>query len=246
MADYADRINKLMAKAERTEYKEEAEAFLAKAQELMTEYSIDEAMLRDCQPRVTEEIEELKLVYTGGMRKVLYRLGIRLAEYNGCRAFYTDRRHAQPRNVAVTVIGFPKDLERVELLDTSLRVQCAVALKKFSDEHVDPTWHRGYKRNEKREFVLGYTDGVGVKLKVAEAKAVEDAAEAKGTGVELAIRSRKDQIDDWTDKSYPNLRTVRSRMQRGSTTSRMNGVQKGKRANTSTDPTLRQRGALTA
>jgi hypothetical protein len=246
MADYADRINKLMAKAELTEFPEEAEAFIAKAQELMTEYSIDEAMLRAAAPVVTEEIEELKLVYTGGMRKATYRLGLRLAEYNGCRAFYTDHRTSKPRDITVTVIGFPKDLERIELLDTSLRVQCAVALKKFSDEHVDPTWHRGYKRNEKREFTIGFTDGVGVKLRVAEEKAVEEAAEAKGTGVELAIRSRKDQVDDWTDKAHPNLREVRSRMQRGSTTARMNGVKKGKRANTNTDPALRRQGALTA
>jgi hypothetical protein len=247
MADYADRVNKLMAKAESTEFPEEAEAFLAKAQELMTEYSIDEAMLRAARPgEAVEEIAELKLVYTGGMRKVLYRLGIRLAEYNGCRSFFTDKRHAKPRNITVTVIGFPKDLERIELLDMSLKLQCAVALKKFVKENVDPQWHRGYKRNEKREFVLGFTDGVGVKLRVAEENAIKEAAEAKGTGVELAIRSRKDQVDDWTDTNHPGLRAVRSRIQRGSATAKRQGVDQGMAANTNTDPGLRQQGALPA
>lgn len=246
MADYADKINKLMAKAERTEFPEEAELFLAKAQELMTEYSIDEAMLRVSKPTVTEEIAELKLVYTGGMRKALYMLGHRLAEYNGCRAFFTDKRGAKPRNITVTVIGFPKDLERIELLDTSLKLQCAVALKRFVKENVDPSWHRGYKRNEKREFVIGFVEGVAVKLKLAEEKAVKEAAEEKGTGVELAIRSRKDQVDDWTDTAYPNLRSIRSRMQRGSVTAKAKGIEKGMKANTNTDPGLRQQGALPA
>lgn len=247
MADYAERINKLLAQAESTEFPEEADAALAMAQRLMTKYSIDEAMLREAKPgEAVEEITELKLVYTGGMRKALYMLGHRLAEYNGCRAFFTDKRHAKPRNITVTVIGFPKDLERIELLDTSLKLQCAVALKRFTAENIDPSWHRGYKRNEKREFVIGFVEGVAVKLELAEEEAVREAAEERGTGVELALRSRKDQVDDWTDTAYPNLRSIRSRMQRGSVTAKAKGIDEGKRANTSVDPALRQQGALTA
>lgn len=248
MADYAERINKLMAKAESTEFPEEAEALLAKAQELMTSYSVDEAMLRAAAASedAVEEISEIKLTYTGGMRKGLYILGHRLAEYNGCSAFFEDERSARPRNITVTVIGFPKDLERIQLLDTSLKLQCAVGLKKFVEDHIDPTWHRSYKRNEKREFVIGFVEGVAVKLGLAEEKAVKEAAEQRGTGVELALRSRKDQVSDWTDAKYPNLRTVRPRIQRGSMTAKSTGIAKGMRANTNTDPALRQREVLPA
>lgn len=231
MSDYADKINKLMAKAESTEFPEEAEALLEKAQELMTTYGIEEAMLREAGKEVIEEITELVLSYTGGMRKTLFALGHRLADHNGCRSFFRDNRHdSGPRRVDVIVIGFPKDLERIEMLDTSLKLQCAVALKKFVKEHVDPTWHRGVKRNEKREFVLGYIAGVSAKLRQAQVRATEVATEKNGPGVALAIRSRKDQVDDWTDKKYTGLRPVRSRIQRGSHSAKEVGVQAGERA----------------
>jgi len=115
------RIRALLAKAESTDFPEEAEALTAKAQQLMAQHSIDEALLAAgagggqepgaCRIGVDNPYEAPKAVLLDAV-----------AEANRARAVWS-------KDLGFcTVVGFPADLEAVELLYTSLLVQATGAM----------------------------------------------------------------------------------------------------------------------
>ena len=116
------RIRALLAKAEATEFSEEAEALTGRAQELMAKYRIDHALLAAESGRKEE----------GGRAPDRRRQSLRGAQ--GDAAADGGRGEPLPNRVAagdaalVTVIGFPADLDAVELLFTSLLVQANAAM----------------------------------------------------------------------------------------------------------------------
>ena len=97
------RVQALLAKAERTDFPEEAEALLAKAQDLMARHAISEAMVQAARARdggSGESVTSLRVVvdapYAGAKRTLLGAV----AAANGCRTIYlgggADGRHAPP------------------------------------------------------------------------------------------------------------------------------------------------------
>jgi Protein of unknown function (DUF2786) len=115
------RIRALLAKAESTDFPEEAEALTAKAQQLMAQHSIDEALLAAgaggahepgaCRIGVDNPYEAPKAVLLDAV-----------AEANRSRSVWS-------KDLGFcTVVGFPADLEAVELLYTSLLVQATTAM----------------------------------------------------------------------------------------------------------------------
>ena len=131
------RIRGLLAKAEATDYPEEAEALSAKAQELMARHSIDEALLdgADGSPGGP----------AGGPSAV--RIGIE-GPYEQAKALLLDAVAAANRCQAVwaadvgfsTLVGFAPDLEAAEMLYTSLLLQATAAMSRAGDDH-----HRALK-----------------------------------------------------------------------------------------------------
>ncbi|MFF7335210.1 DUF2786 domain-containing protein [Streptomyces sp. NPDC008150] len=115
------RIRALLAKAEGTEYPEEAEALSAKAQELMARHTIDEALLAAGTPT--------------GDGPVAWRIGVE-PPYEQAKAILLDAVATANHCQAVwnepfmfsTVVGFETDLESVEVLYTSLLVQATSAM----------------------------------------------------------------------------------------------------------------------
>ena len=119
------RVRGLLAKAESTEFPEEAEALSAKAQELMAKYSIDHALLEADRHGST----------AGAERPVGIRVGVdapdeqakalllqEVGTANRCRTVWSGHLGS------VTVLGFAADVESVELLYTSLLVQATSAM----------------------------------------------------------------------------------------------------------------------
>ena len=113
------RIRALLAKAESTEFAEEAEALSGRAQELMAKYSIDHALL------AAEAVRRRHGRAADRRRQPL----------PAPEATLRDRRAGQPLRVVwsrelglVTMIGFPADLDAVELLFTSLLVPANTAM----------------------------------------------------------------------------------------------------------------------
>src|SRR4029077_16640045 len=115
------KIRALLAKAESTEFAEEAEALSARAQELMAKYSIDHALLA-AQSGDREEPSGRRIPVDSPYEEPKGTLLNVIALVNRCRAVWS-------KDVGLmTVVGFPADLDAVELLFTSLLLQANTAM----------------------------------------------------------------------------------------------------------------------
>lgn len=242
---YADRIRKLLEKAESTNSPHEADALTEKAQELMTRYQIDAALIHGS-AETPDEIAQKNIDHTGIFGPYKRSITGVIARHNNGFSVIQNLEYARPKAFRITVTGYTSDLERIELLDASAQIQCVRALKAWEREQSAtngwdklPGWQK-YK--DRRSFTEAYATGLDVRL----AKAVTDATKAAATerasqtgssvqeettGVALALRDRKESVKDWYDKFYGHgLKTVRSRHAAGSYGSRQAGYAAGQRA----------------
>lgn len=115
------RVRALLAKVEATDYPDEAEAFTAKASELIAKYGIDEAMLAAAGGRA-DEIKQSKILIAAPYSSEKATLLGGIARSLRCKTV----RWGCGRNVEYcTIVGYGVDLERVELLHTSLLLQAS-------------------------------------------------------------------------------------------------------------------------
>jgi hypothetical protein len=179
------RIRALLAKAESTAFPEEAEALSAKAQHLMARHSIDDALLPE-HP-------------TDG--PTARRIGVD-RPYEGAKALLLDAVAAANRCQSVwsgdfgfsTVIGYPTDLDGVELLYTSLLLQA------------DSAMHRGSSKskNFRHSFLLAYAGRIRDRLTAA---ATDEAAATPEVLPVLATRDLA--VASTTDRMFPATTTHR-------------------------------------
>ncbi|MGC4893707.1 DUF2786 domain-containing protein [Micromonospora sp. DT31] len=194
-----DRVRALLAKAESTGYPAEAEAFTAKAQELMARHSIDAALL------------DAGAVRAGGPGGV--RIGVD-APYAAAKALLIQEVAAANRCESVwsddlgfaTVLGFPADLAAVELLHTSLLVQATAAMLRGRGERRSGSGRRtkGYDESFLNAFALR----IGDRLRTASAAAAEERDDDRLLPV---LAARSDAVRGHLEQLFPG--TTRHRLQ---------------------------------
>lgn len=242
---YADKIAKLLAKAESTT-PQEAELLVAKAQELMQRYAIDQFMVDAARGVEREEIITAVFRYEGTYRQAHAQLAWSVLSANGCRGVYWDDTTGRVYNLEVA--GFQSDVERTRIIETSLQIQANRALKAWwGSEAVHATFDRNRKFNARREFLFGFAHGVSAKLQIANEAARKGAQAAQKSGpsdsVALVLRSRKDQVDDWFDKKHGRLRSVSRTYKSGGHGAGDAGRAAGRNADVG-QPGLKGRGAI--
>lgn len=165
-----EKIAKLLAKAERAGSPEEAEAFFAKAQELMTKWAIDEATVRAAQGgyvRGDVTCEAIKLTTTYARADATLMAVI--ADENDCKVLMGE--YCPGYGVYAYLYGFQEDIERVKMIWTSLLIQCA-RQQKESDRIAKMT---GIDvRTARKSFRYGFSVGVRDKLRAAKADSMKD------------------------------------------------------------------------
>ena len=114
----------LLAKAESTNFAAEAEAFTAKAQELMARHRIDRAVLDQGAQNSTEGPVGRRIAVDDPYAEAKTLLLGGIADANGCRAVWSKDLGF------TTVFGFPDELDWVEERFTSLLVQSVAALRR--------------------------------------------------------------------------------------------------------------------
>ncbi|MGA5823267.1 DUF2786 domain-containing protein [Kitasatospora sp. NPDC094028] len=209
------RIRALLAKAESTEYPEEAEALTAKAQQLMAQHSIDEALLaaagadRDTPAAVRIGVDN---PYEGPKTMLLDAV----AAANRCRVVWAKEFGF------CTVIGFDGDLDGVELLYTSLLVQATHALNKAG------SGKDSRSKAFRQSFLVAYAARIRERLTAATERATSDAAAGRhlredGTEEQLlpdarllpALAARSAAVDDEVGRLFPKLVSQRVRVSDG-------------------------------
>jgi hypothetical protein len=161
------RIRALLAKAEATEYAEEAEALSARAQELMAKYSIDQALLAAESGRKDAPAGRRIAVdnpYEAPKTSLLQAV----ATANRCRVVWS-------KEVGLaTVVGFDADLDAVELLFTSLLVQASAAMLRAGARQ--DAYGRSRTRAFRQSFLVSYAIRIGERLSQAAEHATQEAA----------------------------------------------------------------------
>jgi hypothetical protein len=252
---WADKIAKLLRKAEGAQTTEEAEAFFSKAQELMSKYAIDEAMLRHAGGDQRNDIVREEFVMTGIYRFALSTLCYYVLKANDIETVQLGGKN--PRRVGDKImretivyiaVGYKNDIDRARLLYTSLELQALSAMTNWSKqnaEHLEMVkLVRGGKADhyEKRQFIESFAYGVNDKLTAAKKRGTEAAEHEHGKdSVALVVRDKGLAVRDALEDMFPHLRKGRARnMQGGTMASHNAGKAAGQRADTG-DPSLRQR-----
>ena len=206
-SDLLDRVRKLLAKAEDDGCTPaEAEALTAKAAELMARYGIDRALLGAMRPE-TDRPADRRFGFERPWADVKAHLLAALATALRCQCVQT----ATGNGPRLHVFGYSSDLERAEILYTSVLVQMARALAK---EPV-PAYGNSAKA-WRRSWMLGYCSAVVARVRAAEEAAVASAATAEddsesagGQSAALVLADRSLVVRQQVTAEYPKLRRKR-------------------------------------
>lgn len=203
--EVAEKVRKLLTQAEDpAATPEEAQTFTMKAQQLMSKYAIDLAMVVDAAK--ADQIETAGWVVPGPYATHKITMINAVARSNDCRTIYTDLPGGRKR---IDVVGYATDLEWVETLARSLEVQLLAALAAAMRSR--PAGVHG------RTFAVGFVQGfiaeVADRLHRArqEAVAASEAARAHdgmSSSVALVLVEKQAHVDEEFKVRHPLARTV--------------------------------------
>ena len=204
-AELLDRVRKLLAKAEDEGVTpHEAEALTAKAAELMARYGIDRARLGALHPETDRPVDRV-FVLDNPWAAVKGHLLSGLVQALRCDCVLL--RGSGP-GMRVHVFGYGSDLERADILFTSLLVQMARGL---AAQEVPPA--ASSAKAWRRSWMLGYCAAVVSRVRAAERAAAEasDAAAAGDGGPSTAVvlADRALTIRRNAQRAYPRTRSTR-------------------------------------
>lgn len=196
------RIRGLLAKAESTEFPDEAESLTAKAQELMTRHAIDAALLEVGPPSSDGRLVDTRRVHVQDPYvRAKMQLLAAVAEANDVRVvWYSGLGIAN-------LVGVRADVAAVELLFTSLLLQVAHALS--AAERL--MGHRSASRSFRRSFLLGYAHRIGERLLTARRSATAEAAAEHDVDLLPVLRTRQVAVQERVAELFPRVRATRSR-----------------------------------
>jgi hypothetical protein len=200
-ARVVDKVRALLAKAESTDFPAEAESFTSKAQELMSRHAIDTAMLTNDRPHeLGSEVRSRRIHIDNPYAR-------EKAQLLGAVAFANQGRTVWDEHFGwATVVGFPIDLDLIELLFTSLLIQLTRAVG-------DAGRSGGHTKSPsfRRAFVLAYAIRIGERLTEAQHQARHQAQHQYGSALVPVLAARTDAVDQITEQIFPRLRESRVR-----------------------------------
>ena len=202
-----DRVRALLAKAESTDFPAEAEAFSAKAQELIARHSIEEVLATPTAGPVVPLARRVGVDHPYENEKA--SLLDAVARANRCHTVWS------PEFAFTTVFGFDTDIDAVELLHTSLLVQAHRAMTR-DERAVRKARIKAFRRS----FLVAYAARVGERLERATRHEI-----ARHADLLPVLRDRDLQVREALRKSFP--RTVKAR---GSRVDSLEGWESGRAA----------------
>jgi hypothetical protein len=191
-----ERVRALLAQAESTTFEAEAEAFMAKAHELMTRHAIDEAMVSARANRSETPLTirvPIDDPYVDAKSLLLHHV----AANSRCRAVFYDRFALS------AVVGFATDLAATDMLFTSLLVQAQTAMREVSS--TAPPGSRTRSRAFRSAFFVAYARRIGARLAEINAGVVAGADTDRSILPVLAARSSA--VDSAVHEMFGELRS---------------------------------------
>jgi len=210
MSDLSDsmlgRVRKLLAKAEDPSCTpEEAAALNDKAAELIAKYGVDRALLAST-GEVQDEVGDRVMVLPDPYARDKARLLVRVAAPLRVRVIFNTGASRHIRGFRVHLFGFTADLDRVEILFTSLLVQASFGMasaRPAGDWWRDPT--PSQVAAFRRDWLTGFGAKVHQRLSASEDRAKQEAAREGSSGMELVFVGRNAAVDTAIQTAYPKL-----------------------------------------
>ncbi|THV30029.1 DUF2786 domain-containing protein [Glycomyces paridis] len=196
-----ERIRALLAKAESTDADAEAEAFTAKAQQLIARHSINEALLSRTGTDKREP-EAIRVLVERPYESSKSELLAQIAHANHCKSVHW------PEGGFTTLIGDRDDLRSVELLYNSLLVQATAAMTRAgsrTDEYGRPR-----TRSFRQSFLASFAFRIGERLRESAEDTEREMAAETGTDLVPVMRGRDEQVEARTKSLFPRLKSGRS------------------------------------
>lgn len=193
------KVRALLAKAESTEFAEEAEALSAKAQELISRYSLDRLIAAaDTSGTDATTILARRLWLDAPYASAKASLVAAVARANRCSTVSAEKLGF------TTVAGTASDIDAVEVLTTSLMVQADMAMLAAGRR----TDHHGTSRTAsyRRSFLLAYAQRIGERLTEAD-QAVSTAVAESASGGTLVpvLRDHGERVDAALAEMFPDV-----------------------------------------
>jgi hypothetical protein len=223
MADtMLEKVRKLLAKAEDPGCTPaEAAALNDKAAELIAKYGVDQALLARDSPGADPVGDRVIAVYAPYALDKAALLGT-VAMALRCRSVRAKRPADNGYAYTMHLFGFASDLERTELLYTSLLVQASYGLAAAPIPVDEPP------ATFRRSWLAGFTQAVGARLREAERRASDAASTGSGPSMALVLADRTGAVDRRLAEAYPRLGMAPPRRLAGSGVHR--GYAAGQRA----------------
>lgn len=190
------KVRALLAKAESTEFEAEADAFTAKAQDLMTRHSIDEALLADG-AGLGVDVRGIRVLVDHPYALEKARLLDVVARANRTRAIWHDF------SSCMTIVGVPTDLVQVEMLFTSTLVQATRSMTQVGQGASGADRSTGFRK----AFLSAYALRIGERLQASN----DEATASYGTDLVPVFARQAEAIEEEFERLFPHVTQSRSR-----------------------------------
>ena len=226
---WVDKVNKLLAKAEGASTEAEAEAFRTKAEQLIVDWGIDDAMLEAAKGLTVDTIESRQLkaygIFGDAHMRLNYFIGVTGFGFKGFVSKGWGMNDTVGKVMGTTTwVGFKSDLDRAELLITSLHVQLSNELARFTEQW-KKEWGTRLPKHElyksRRAFIEAFGHTVARRLAEVRRQAVKDAdsrmqpaatvlGDQPVTSTALVLKNRDEKLNEFFDTKYGKLRSGRA------------------------------------
>jgi hypothetical protein len=206
-----EKVRKLLAKAESPACSPaEAEALTDKAAELIAKYGVDRALLAATSPDV-DPLADRRIMIHPPYALDKAGLFVHVASPLRCRTVRRKQQTSTGYAYAMHLFGFTSDLDRVELVYTSLLVQASMGLAATPV----PEWDS--PAAFRRTWLAGFAYAVGQRLRLAEERAAATPVPSPGgPSVALVLADRGERVERRVEQEYPHLRPAQARRLVGS------------------------------
>jgi hypothetical protein len=190
------RIRALLAKAESTDFPDEADALTAKAQSLMARHAIDAAVLGHragaAATAVLARRMHLEDPHVEAKAAVVQAVG----SANAVRVVL------HPALGLATLVGAADDLDLVEMMVTSLLVQAGRAMAVAAGTGGARARSTAYRRG----FLFSFAQRIGERLTDARDRATAEATATYGASLVPVLAEKERAVDAAVDRLFPRLR----------------------------------------
>lgn len=201
-----ERVRALLAKAESTTFPDEADAFTAKAQDLMARYRIERAVLDALADEAVAAhgVHRRTIAVDDPYASAKASLYTSVGRAFGCDAVLGERGRV------VELFGAPDDLALVDTLVTSLLLQAALRLQAAGPQR--GAFGQSTTRSFRHAFYLAYAVRIGERLRESVRRAVDDLDEDQRQSALPVLARRDDAVQEAIARAFPHLETRRTRV----------------------------------